>query len=261
MTLSKDRWENRIRREQRIDETSSKTDLTNKIDRESQNLKSQLMNFKQLILTIPERFHTCQVEKDALDILLQAIDDIPFDAHQFAREDQDRIDVLNLQQDLASKSNKAELIQLKTYIDGQVKKLIELNKSNAKALEQLKTIKTATCEARHLQGILSKQTDGFPSQQQHRTLSHQSSRPYLTFELDHIRKYQRQALLQSPHGTIPLYRRQAWVEKDSTNSLSLSIIVFLSSAKAAANLFPDRPLHYIRYMQTALRMQVNRGCP
>ena len=201
------------------------------------------MNFKQLILAIPERFQTCQVEKDALDILLQAIDEIPFDAHHFTREDHDRINVLNLKQDLASKSNKTELIQLKTYIDGQVKKLIELNKSNAKALEQLKTIKAATCEARHLQGILSKQTDGFPSQQQqqHRTLSHQSSRPYLTFELDDIRKYQRQALLHSPHGTIPLYRRQAWVEKDLAKhgeKLSRSLY-FFSRQRQQRTCFPS----------------------
>ena len=169
-------------------------------------------------------------------MLLQAIDDIPLNANHFTREDQDRIHVVSLKEDLARKSNKNDLIQLKTYIDGQVKKLIELNKSNAKALEQLKTIKTATCEARHIQSILSKQPDVLSQQQQqqHRTLSYQSSRPYITFELDQIRKYQRQALLQSPHGTIPLYRRQAWVKKHSTRhreqrrkSLLIVVLSFL----------------------------------
>ncbi|CAF1055630.1 unnamed protein product, partial [Rotaria sordida] len=63
-----------------------------------------------------------------------------------------------------------------------------------------------------------------------------NSRPYITFELNDIRKYQRQALLKSPYGTIPLYRRQAW---------------------AAANLFHDHPLRLLRYMQNSLRMQIH----
>ncbi|CAF0727356.1 unnamed protein product [Rotaria sp. Silwood1] len=64
-----------------------------------------------------------------------------------------------------------------------------------------------------------------------------NSRPYITFELDDIRKYQRQALLKSPYGAIPLYRRQAWV--------------------AAANLSHDHSLHLLRHMQNSLRIKIH----
>jgi hypothetical protein len=96
---------------------------------------------------------------------------------------------------------------MKIYIDKQLKNLIELNKQNAIELERIKLLKTSTCQTRHIQSILSTNP-----QQSNRMYSYQSSRPYITFELDHIRQYQRQALLKSPYGTIPLYRRQAWVE-------------------------------------------------
>jgi len=100
---------------------------------------------------------------------------------------------------------------MKIYIDNQLKKLIELNKQNAIELERIKLLKTSTCQTRHIQSILSTNPSSHPHKP-NRTYSHQSSRPYITFELDQIRQYQRQALLKSPYGTIPLYRRQAWVK-------------------------------------------------
>ncbi|CAF3089850.1 unnamed protein product, partial [Rotaria sp. Silwood2] len=82
-----------------------------------------------------------------------------------------------------------------------------------------------------------------------------NSRPYVTFELDDIRKYQRQALLKSPYGTIPLYRRQAWVEILQLNIKRKRSNICFSFQKAAANLFHDHPLHLLRHMQNSLRMQ------
>jgi hypothetical protein len=96
---------------------------------------------------------------------------------------------------------------MKIYIDNQIKKLIEFNKQNAQELERIKLLKTSTCQARHIQSILSSNP-----KKPNRIYSYQNSRPYITFELDQIRQYQRQALLKSPYGTIPLYRRQAWVK-------------------------------------------------
>jgi hypothetical protein len=124
---------------------------------------------------------------------------------------------------------------MKIYIDNQIKNLIELNKQNAKELERIKLLKTSSCQARHIQSILSTNPSSSHPKKSNRMSSYQSSRPYITYELDHIRQYQRQALLKSPYGTIPLYRRQAW---------------------AAANLFPNHSLNFLRYMQNSLRMQV-----
>lgn len=184
----------------------------NQIQQHIQNLQTHLSRLKELILTSKERFHICQTDINALQTLLQAIDDINFDSKTFDKQDQNQIHLLTLKQDLSQKSNKTDLIQFKIYIDNQIKKLIELNKQNAKELERIQLIKTATCEARHIQTILSINPSSSPKKQ-NRMYSYQSSQPYITLELDHIRQYQRQALLKSPYGTIPLYRRQAWVNR------------------------------------------------
>jgi hypothetical protein len=183
----------------------------NQIEQHIQNLKTHIISLKELILTAKERFHLCQADTNSLQTLLQAIDDISFDSKTFDKQDQDKIRLLTLTQDLSQKSNKTDLIQFKIYIDNQIKKLIQLNKQNAKELERIKLIKSATCEARYMQTILSINPPSSPPKKQNQMYPYQSSRPYITLELDHIRKYQRQALLKSPYGTIPLYRRQAWV--------------------------------------------------
>ncbi len=127
---------------------------------------------------------------------------------------------------------------MKIYIDTQIKKLIEINKQNAKELERIKLIKTSTCQAHHIQSILSANPPS-PSTKPNRIYSHQSSRPYLTFELDQIRRYQRQALLKSPYGTIPLYRRQAWVK------IVFNKIKMISFQRQQLIYFPI--IHYIFY--------------
>ncbi len=174
------------------------------INQHIEDLKTHFINLKELILTMKERFNLCKADIDAIEILLQAIEDINFDWKIFDKSDVEKIRFLSLKEDLSQKSTRTDLIQMKIYIDNQIKNLIELNKENARELERTKLLKTSTCQARHIQSILSTKPKQF--------YSHQSSRPYITFELDHIRKYQRQALIKSPYGTIPLYRRQAWVK-------------------------------------------------
>ncbi|CAF1025422.1 unnamed protein product [Adineta steineri] len=216
--------------------SSSEINLSDQIEQYIQNLKNNMMNLKELILRNTERFHTSQAGTDAIQTLLQAIDNINFDCKKFNKQDENQIRLLTLKQDLLEKVNKTDLIKIKSYIDNQIKELIELNKKNAKQLEEIKLSKTSTCEARYMQTILSNNSLLSSYKKQNRAYSYQSSRPYITLELDHIRKYQQQALLKSPYGTIPLYRRQAW---------------------AAANLFHDHPLHLLRHMQNSLRMQIH----
>ena len=158
-----------------------------------------------------ERFNLCQTDLDAIENLLRAIEEINFDRKTF---DLEKLYYLSLKNDLEQKSNKTDLIQMKIYIDNQIKNLIELNKENSQELERIKLIKTSTCQARNIQTILSSNPSSSQTKQFH---SRQSSRPYITFELDHIRKYQRQALIKSRYGTIPLYRRQAWVNISPSN--------------------------------------------
>lgn len=181
------------------------------MDREFQNLRDHVTNFRALILTVSERFTVCRTEIDALQVLVGMIDDIPFDAQNFDAHDQDKIRLLTLREEISKKSTKNDFKQLKIYVDHQIKRLIELNKENARTLEDIKRMKRGSCEIRQIQSILSSTSSVRAQQQQRRMPPYQSSRPYITFDLDHIRKYQRQALMNSPHGTIPLYRRQAWV--------------------------------------------------
>jgi hypothetical protein len=173
----------------------------------------------------------------SIEILLQAITKINFDSKNFNKQDQEEIHLLKLKQDLSQKSTKTDLIQLKTYFDNQIKKLIQLNKQNAKHLQQIKLLKTSTCQAHHIQKILSTN----PSIHPQTPYSHQSSRPYITFELDSIRKYQRQALLKTPYGTIPLYRRQAWVE------IFYQYKIFLFGLNRQQLIY-SKIIHYISYV-------------
>lgn len=188
----------------------SAVDWNKQIEENLQNVKSHINNLKEVILKTEERFHLCKTDIEAVQKLLFAIDNINFDCKNFDKQDQDNIRLLKLKHELSQKSNKNDLIQLKISLDNQLKQIIELNKQNAKELERIKLMKTASCQTRHIQNILF---NNLPSLniKKHRMHSYQSSRPYITFELDEIRKYQRQALLKSPYGTIPLYRRQAWV--------------------------------------------------
>ena len=182
------------------------------MDRDFQNLRDHAKNFRALILTVPERFTVCRTEKDALQVLIQMIDDMPFDAQNFDEQDQEKIRLLTIREEISKKSTKNDFKQLKIYLDRQIKMLIELNRKNARTLEDVKRMKRGSCEIQQVQSILSSKLSLREQQQQQRRMpSYQSSRPYITFDLDHIRKYQRQALMNSPHGTIPLYRRQAWV--------------------------------------------------
>ena len=169
-----------------------------------ENFQDHLKDFKDVIISTKERFNLCQTDIDGIENLLRVIEEIKFDGRGFDQHDQNQIHLLALKQDLAEKSTRNDLIQMKIYIDNQMKKLLELFKENARELDRIKLLKTSTCQARHIQSILS-----VPSKP---IRSRQISRPYLTFELEQIRKYQRQALIQTPYGTIPLYRRQAWVK-------------------------------------------------
>lgn len=194
---------------------------------EIEKLKQGFEQFKSLILEIPQKLQLCQVDIDALQSLIPAIDALPFDACRFNDEDEEKLHIFSLREDLAKKSNKTDLVQLKTYFDHQMRKILELNKSNAKDLERLKLMKTATCQARQIQTILSTdESTRSMKKMKHRMHSYQSSRPYITFDLDDIRKYQRQALMQSPYGTIPLYRRQAWVEEIRSKKRLKEIEIF-----------------------------------
>lgn len=166
------------------------------------------MTLKELILTAKQRYNLCKTDLNEIEILLQAIENINFDRKLFDKDDENKIHLLSLKQNLEEKSNKTDLIQMKIYLDNQIKKLIEINKQNAKELEQIKLFKTSTCQTRTIQSVLSTNSP----QISNRIYSHQTSRPYITYELDHIRQYQRQALVKSSYGTIPLYRRQAWVK-------------------------------------------------
>lgn len=158
-----------------------------------------------------QQFYLRQTDTETIEKLLKTVNEMNFDCNRFDKQDEENIRLLELTQNLSQKVNKIDLIKLKNFIDNQIKQLIELNKQNAKELQGIKLLKTATCEIRHIQTILSSDT-AYYDKKSSRMYSYQSSRPYITFELDDIRKYQRQALLKSPYGTIPLYRRQAWVE-------------------------------------------------
>jgi hypothetical protein len=184
------------------------------MDRNFDNFQDHVMSFRALVLTVPERFTICRTEMDALQVLVQMIDDMPFDAQNFDQQDQEKIRLLTLHEEMSKKSTTNDFKQLKIYLDHQIKKLIELNKENARTLEDVKRMKRGSCEIQQIQSILSSTSSvrEQQQQQQRRMPSYQSSRPYIAFDLDHIRKYQRQALMNSPHGIIPLYRRQAWVK-------------------------------------------------
>lgn len=173
----------------------------NEIDDYLVNLRNHLFELKQRILSARERFNLCQNDVDALNELLHSIETFELNSQRnFTEQDKDKLQIISLKNLLNQKSNKTDFIQMKIYFDNQIKKILELNKQNARHLENIKLIKMSNCHTRHIQNILSKTTK-----------SSQTSRPYITFELDQIRKYQKQALIQSPYGTIPLYRRQAWV--------------------------------------------------
>ncbi|UJR25587.1 hypothetical protein I4U23_006931 [Adineta vaga] len=216
------------------DELNDITTVHNQIDQYVIHLKDNVINLKESILIAKERFHLCQTDDNALQLILQAIDKINFESRNFDKQDEENIHLLKFQQDLLEKSNKTDLIQFKIYIDQQVKNLLELNKQNANELEKIKLMKTGSCQAHQMQTILSNYP--FSKKSTNRMYSYQSSQPYITYELDYIRQYQRQALLKSPYGTIPLYRRQAW---------------------AAANLFQNHSLHSLRYLQNSLRLQIH----
>ena len=181
------------------------------MDRDLQNLRDHAKNLRALVLTVSERFTVCRTETDALRVLIQLIDDLPFDARTFDEQDQAKMRLLTLREEISTKSTKADFKQLKIYLDQQIKRLIELNKANARTLEDIKRMKRGSCEIQQIQSILSSRSS-LGERQQRRMPSYQSSRPFITFDLDHIRKYQRQAMMHSSHGTIPLYRRQAWVK-------------------------------------------------
>ncbi|CAF4398062.1 unnamed protein product, partial [Rotaria sp. Silwood2] len=236
--------------------TFSEINFNNQIEEHIENLKKHISSLKEVISTAKEHFNICHPDTKAIQTLLQAIDDINFDFKNFDKQDQDNIRLFTLKQNLSQKPNKTDLIQLKISLDNQIKQLIELNKQNAKELERIRLIKTSTCETRHIQTILSSNPSAHYKKQT-RACSYQSSRPYVTFELDDIRKYQRQALLKSPYGTIPLYRRQAWVEILQLNIKRKRSNICFSFQKAAANLFHDHPLHLLRHMQNSLRMQIH----
>ncbi|CAF0862265.1 unnamed protein product [Adineta ricciae] len=208
---------------------------TRQIDQSIEKLKMCMKSLKESVRTAQKRVYQCQTDVNILERILQAADNIDFDSKAFDQQDQVNINLLKLQDNLKEKSTKNDLIKFRMYIDQQVKRLIELNKQNAKELEQIKRMKTASCQAHQMQTFLS--TDLPSNVKPHRMSSYQSSQPYRTFELEEIRRYQRQALTRSPYGTIPLYRRQAW---------------------AAANLFPNHSLHFLRYMQNSLRMQIHQ---
>ncbi|CAF3491209.1 unnamed protein product [Rotaria socialis] len=214
----------------------SQINFDNQIEQHVQNLKNDINSLKELILTAKQRFSICQADTNAIQTLVDGIDNINLNNINFDKQDQHNIRLFKLKQDLSQKSNKTDLIQLKASIDNQLKQIIELNKQNAMELERIKLMNTATCESRRIQTILSSNLSS-QIRKPKRMHSYQSSRPYITLELDDIRKYQRQALLKSPYGTIPLYRRQAW---------------------AAANLLQDhQSLDLLRYTQNSLRMQIH----
>ncbi|CAF4495852.1 unnamed protein product [Rotaria socialis] len=188
----------------------SQINFDNQIEQHVQNLKNDINSLKELILTAKQRFSICQADTNAIQTLVDGIDNINLNNINFDKQDQHNIRLFKLKQDLSQKSNKTDLIQLKASIDNQLKQIIELNKQNAMELERIKLMNTATCESRRIQTILSSNLSS-QIRKPKRMHSYQSSRPYITLELDDIRKYQRQALLKSPYGTIPLYRRQAWI--------------------------------------------------
>jgi hypothetical protein len=180
-------------------------------DEKIRQLHNRCVELKQLILSMSEHFSSCSIDQDSMQILLHTIDSIRFYEQEFNRNNQKKIQQLAIQQDLSIKSHRDDIIQLKNYVDQQIGKLIELNKHNADQLQQLKFIQSATDETRRLQTNISKRSRSYGNVK-HRSFSYPSSRPYITFELDHIRKYQRQAFVHLSNGTIPLYRRQAWVD-------------------------------------------------
>lgn len=169
-----------------------------------ENFQDHLKDFKDVIISTKERLNLCQTDINAIENLLRVIEEMKFDGKGFDQHDRVQIHLLALKQDLTEKSTRNDLIQMKISLDNQMKQILELSKDNARELDRIKLLtKTSTCQTRHIQSNLS-----VPSKP---IRSHQISRPYITFELEQIRKYQRQALIQTPYGTIPLYRRQAWV--------------------------------------------------
>lgn len=164
-------------------------------------MKNVVEKLKNVLFEILQKFSICQNENLALKKLVELVEQLPIDANRFDVEDQTKLRVFSLREDLEKKSNRSELVQLKFYFENQIKKLIEINKSNAKDLDRMKTC----------------QTNEIRRQNNFR----QSSKPFLTFELNEIRKYQRQALLRTSDGTIPLYRRQFWVKTNRRESKNL----------------------------------------
>lgn len=208
-------------------------------------MKIQFDHFKDLINSTKERFNLCSTDIHAIENLLRMMDEIQINRKNFDQHELNQISFLRLKQDLAEKSTKTDLIQMKIYIDNQMKKLLEINKENARELQRIQLLKTSTCHTRQIQSILS-------SAYSKPIRSYQTSRPYITFELDHIRKCQ--ALIRTNFGFIPLYRRQAWVEIGFRDEFFKILIV---SLKAAANPFPQHSLSFLRSMQNSLRIQIN----
>ena len=196
--------------------TPLKISSRHRIEHHIENLKNHVTSLKELIVVARERFNVCQTDVLTVETLAQAINNINSNIENPDRQMQDDIRLATLKEELLQKSNKTDVMQLKISIDNQIQKLIELNKQNAEELERIKLIKMASCKTRYMQTILSKD-QCLDNKKQNRMHSYQSSQPYIIFELDEIRKYQRQALLRSPYGTIPLYRRQAWVQIFQSN--------------------------------------------
>ena len=171
-----------------VSNSSSDLEYHSEIEEHIENLKIQFNHFKDAINSTKERFNLCQTDLNAVENLLRMSDEIKFERKIFDRDEQKKISLLALQRDLAEKSTKTDLIQMKIYIDNQMKKLLELNKENARELERIKFLKTSTCQTRHIQSILSTNSSSHSKSIRRR----QTFRPYITFLLNQIRTYRRQ---------------------------------------------------------------------
>ena len=160
-------------------------------------LKKKIFDFHEILSNIDKDFSLCKIDLDRIEKLIETIKEIQLEKKIFDGEDEKNLRIIAIEENLKKKSDKTDLIQLKNYFDDQMRNFLE----NVKELQSLKSTEVPSLESRE------------------KKLGNQSVRPFLTFELDLIRKYQRQALIRSSDGAFPIYRRQAWVK----NKMKLSM--------------------------------------